>query len=427
MKSCLPYTLLLLGLLSNSNVFAEQCRDRRKWPFSISSIWNTPIGSDANYMAANLYIGNDCDAGTDLNERVLCPGWNRSITPIQCVDVLDCCYEPTPDPNPENIPWCFKTKTSPGQIHADQDYFVTASGTDPLTPWYDQGSWDGSDHCELKNDSIFVRSIHVPNNFLCPNKYGPENNAVGILMPDNITLLETQPVYRCSPGAPFLSRTNASCCPNGYPQYQSILGDGALGAHGGSGLSATGGMIRVGELLNTTGQIRHALKLEFFAHQYYYGGHQLQPHTETNGGRTQYVWPAIGSDAYTWNTGSRLAYNGTNPYLVPGALLAIPPTLANKVQTTTVPGAKIKDALLQFGGYIVDDTASDSAAICCEGDASIEFEQVYGERFSTNSGPWYDDLLTIFRALHIVVNNGPHAIGGGGHPSTYLAPPICDE
>jgi hypothetical protein len=56
------------------------------------------------------------------------------------------------------------------------------------------------------------------------------------------------------------------------------------------------------------GPIRHALKLELFAHQYYYGGpsaRQLNPPTEANGGRTQYVWPATGSDAYTWAGPSR--------------------------------------------------------------------------------------------------------------------------
>jgi hypothetical protein len=46
----------------------------------------------------------------------------------------------------------------------------------------------------------------------------------------------------------------------------------ALGAHGGSGLSALGGVIRLHEIGPDAPPIRHALKLELFAHQYYYGG-----------------------------------------------------------------------------------------------------------------------------------------------------------
>ena len=58
----------------------------------------------------------------------------------------------------------------------------------------------------------------------------------------------------------------------------------------GSGLSALGGAIRVGELLPTTGPIRHALKLELFAKQYYY----WKVGTTTN--ETCWRWPAIACD-----------------------------------------------------------------------------------------------------------------------------------
>ncbi len=38
----------------------------------------------------------------------------------------------------------------------------------------------------------------------------------------------------------------------------------------------------------------------------------------------------------------------------------------------------------------------------------------------------YDDLLLIFRNLHVVVNNGPSSIGGGGVPRVPAKPPICE-
>ena len=114
------------------------------------------------------------------------------------------------------------------------------------------------------------------------------NNAAAVLLPDRRTLVQMQPLYRCEPGSPILAKWGADRgCPQTFPNTTDILGDGALGAHGGSGLSSIGGTIRMGELLPGAPPISHALKLELFGHLYYYGGHQLQPKTEENGGRTQ--------------------------------------------------------------------------------------------------------------------------------------------
>ena len=83
------------------------------------------------------------------------------------------------------------------------------------------------------------------------------NNAAAILLPDNESLIETQPLYRCSPGSPILSLLNMM--------------------HGG----------------------------------------------------TQYRWPATNGDLY-WNSSQPNSYNGTLPGLVPGSLLAVPPSLASE-------------------------------------------------------------------------------------------------
>ena len=107
-----------------------------------------------------------------------------------------------------------------------------------------------------------------------------------------------QPAHRCGPGTPLLARYGGNSsggagggCPQWFPFSTSILGEGALGAHGGSGLSSVGGTIRLGELLPNSGHINHALKLEL-QHQWYYGQAPLQPASEENGGRRQYLWPA---------------------------------------------------------------------------------------------------------------------------------------
>ena len=229
------------------------------------------------------------------------------------------------------------------------------------------------------------------------------NNAMGILMPDNRTLVQTQPAYRCTPGGPLLSmyhRGRAVChwpgefaIPRGsgwhaggpefFPWEIDILGDGALGAHGGSGLSAVGGTIRSGELAPGAGPIRHALKVKPLAaarpllsppssslpasavaappasvvpaasswsslrmsitlatptppaiqrrfaptpglpsageRTGSHGAPSAHERTEPLALATQLVLGC--SDGYTFADGSPMRYNGTNPFLLPGALL----------------------------------------------------------------------------------------------------------
>lgn len=205
-----------------------------------------------------------------------------------------------------------------------------------------------------------------------------------------------------------------------------ILGDGALGAHGGSGLSALGGTIRVGELLPSTGAIAHALKLELWAHRWYFR------HGDNRS--SCFTWPATGCDSYAFDP--ELGYNGTNPFVRPGSLLAVPPAAAAALapRLATAPGAKILRALTDFGGYLVDDTASaqNGAAFCAEPGVNAEVEAAFGysiriERpLSPQQGaPLFNDLVLIFQALSAVVNNGPDNVGGGGTPRRPPAPPIC--
>ena len=211
----------------------------------------------------------------------------------------------------------------------------------------------------------------------------------------------------------------------------------ALGAHGGSGLSALGGVIRLHEIGPDAPPIAHAIKLELFANQYYYGGgpqkRKLQPPSPSNGGRTQYVWPATGSDSYTWaacGLGSRcLAYHGTNEHLAPGSLLALPEAVASSLipKLKTVPGARVAAAFRDYGGYIIDDTASDSASLSWESGADDVFRLTYNMTLNTAGGPWYDDLVAIFQGLHVVVNNKPSSIGGGGKPRRPPLPPLCNK
>lgn len=361
--------LLAVGVVASSWGASAQnpaCRDRTLWPFSQGSIWNQPIGSGAVFVPANLY--------------------QNGMPP-------------------------------PHQFHNDQDLFVVASADDPPTPWINQGDWSGGNKCAVTGQQ--AATIPLPYNWTTSCVLN--NNALGVLLPDNRTLLQMQPAYRGSPGSPLLALYHQGG-PVPFPWSMDILGDGAWGAHGGSGLSAVGGAIRLGELLNTTGPIRHALKIELYAHQYYYGG----------GGRAEcFAWPALGCDSYAFDNSSGMQYGGLNPYLKPGALLAIPQAARQMLAPfQTVPGQKIADALTSYGAYIVDDTANPSAAVCMEAEVTQELQVAYGIRVDIGNpaqpgDPFYADLLAAFSALQIVSNNGNSTVGGGGTPTAPLAPPIC--
>jgi len=241
-----------------------------------------------------------------------------------------------------------------------------------------------------------------------------------VLLPDQETLVQFQPLYRCEVGSPVLGLHQglATSWAN-----VSILGNGTNGAHGGSGLSSIGGTIRLGELLPDAPPIRHALKLMLYARQYYWPG---------NATTGCFTWPAVQCDGSIHTPNATNFYNGTNPFIRPGALMAIPTvstqTQRAEIQLKTTIGRKLFAALRDYGGYLDDNTASNSGAFNVEAGVSDEVKTAYN---GTSIGsivpgdPLYDDLLVIFQQLHVVANNGPASVGGGGRPMVPLAPPLC--
>jgi hypothetical protein len=57
-----------------------------------------------------------------------------------------------------------------------------------------------------------------------------------------------------------------------------------------------------------------------------------------------------------------------------------------------------------------------------------EFEKAWGFPFvmADRKNPWSEDMAMIFEALHVVDNNGPQRIGGGGTPRQPLAVPLTE-
>jgi hypothetical protein len=346
--------LLSIQIPSNSS---DSCgsgsqRNKYKWPFSCDSIWNMPIGSQAQYDPANIS----------------------------------------------------KAK----RINPEINYFIVTSKRYPRVPWHVTQNW-GVGRCEP--GGAYLDDIHVPRDLVVPDATSTRtpNKAAAFLHPDGHTLIQMNPLARCQAGGSVFGYPT----PGEIDSYEDIYGKGITGGQGGSGLSSIGGTIRLGELLPSAPPIRHALKLLIHAHKYLY--------KEPPG----YRWPAVRADSYAFDDASSDKYGGSNPALVMGSLLAIPPSVSeDSLGLETVPGKKLFHALQDYGGYIVDDTAWDAHAIAVEKGVEEEFRGTYGYDFGDTSEPFYEDANKLFQALYVVNNNGPNSIGGGGKPRQPLAPPI---
>eukprot|EP01084_Bolivina_argentea_P149089 260524_1 len=360
--------LLLIQVCMVTISLSADCRDRNKWPFAPSSIWNMPIGSNAEFIEANIFNGS--------NQH--------------------------PYPN---------------DFYGDVNFYYTVDESSPLFPWYNQGHWgspcDSDSYCKVTGN--LLGHIRFPKNTTITNFCN--NNAAAILQPDNVTLLQMQPIYHCSNDGPILAFD--WCIHNNV----SILGNGTYGCHGSSHLSSIGGSIRLGELITNKSDyttMKHSLQLEFFAHEYYYGGYKYPC----------YQWPALGCDNYHHDNSSKLVYGGMDEYFRPGTLLAIPNNNDNiniLKNLKTEPGKKIMWSFMNYGGYLGDDTAANRGTFGIENGVNQEFQNEYGQPFNAKPGStFYDDLLKIFQALKIVKNSNENNIGGGGKPMQPLAPPVCN-
>ncbi len=344
-------TLTAQAITNNSKCGSGQSRDKNMWPFACDSIWNVPIGANANYV--NAYIGSK-GIGVDTE-------W----------------YITTKDSDPAVSTYMPPT-FSPGRC----------SGTIPQQ----QAQW----HPEAS------QPMKVPYNLIIPDAtttYTP-NGSSAFLKPDGRTLVSFTTTTRCQQGGPLYS--------NWFGQ-QDIYGDGIEGGHGGSGMSSIGGSIRPGELINNI-PIRHALKIDIWGKWLHYNSSSPTP---------GHRWPAPLADANAPNQ-----YQGSNPALVMGSLLAIPPNVtAQSLGLTSIAGQKIFQAMQDYGAYIVDDSGWDYNYLCVEQSAEVEYSTVTGHDLSGDAA-LQADFTKIIANVKVVNNNGANSIGGGGSPRQPLPPPI---
>ena len=335
------------GPLTGFGVLPDGTRDKTKWPFASDSIWNTPIGADAQYLDAGIAISDE-------------PGY-------------------------------------PTRFAQDQDIIVMRPDAPQVDVSLNHVAWAGGDRCPVEG-LVLQTNVPMPDSLVIPNS--GDNNSAAFLGSYGHTLIQNEPFTRCSEGAEPTTNVKS---PN-----QDIYGDGIVGAHGGSGLSAIGGTLRFGEL--TYGNIRHALKINLWAHQYY---HCCSP-----------IWPAHNVDGYANGT----TYGGDEVTLGPGSLMALQPSF-DIDSLETEPGKILARAFQNYGAYTVDDTFWNAWAIETEqgpdGRVVDEFQSLYGTSMSPdNQTPFRSDIDAIFTHLAIVTNNTETNIGGGGAPRAPLAPAI---
>ncbi len=193
---------------------APTARDKFRWPFSATSVWNTPIGSRARY--AEVSIGST-------------------------------------------------------GVGVDTVHILRVGRTDPVVPSYDAGAFVGTRCAGTKPQQQAqwhpgLEKVRIPAGALFPDAnldpahYFTPNGKLTLLMPDGKTLRQFLPACRKTRSGPLYGYA--------FPP-QNVYGDGLCCGHGGSSLSGMGGVLRLGELTGDE-PIRHALAINLWGNYLYY-------------------------------------------------------------------------------------------------------------------------------------------------------------
>ena len=339
-------------------------RDPFQQPFSSTSIWNMPIGSNANYVPAN----------------------------IPAIPYHDNEWAPMP--------------------MIDKDIIVLTPNAPITNVNYSSVGFTGRDRCAATGELLF--QVPMPSDFIVPNNYG--NASAVFLQSDGRTLIHTQPFTRCTAGEAGTTFTTA----NDFPPVD-LYGDGIKGSHGGSGLSAIGGTLRLGELRPGSQGPSHALKVAVYSPLILYNCSTMSD---------CYRWPADRADD---NAVSEYGSQRENSSAVKmGALLAIPAAVdISAMGLETEPARQLAWTLQNYGAYIDDSHPEQAFILNAEvgpnGTFAAQFEADWGfpvEQRVRDNSPWTRDMQRLMTALHVVDNNSPSSIGGGGEPRQPLAAPI---
>jgi hypothetical protein len=301
--------------------------------------------------------------------------------------------------------------TSHGAPGIDDERIILKPTAPMTTVNYSSAAWSGANRCSATGGQY--ASVPMPSSYIVPN--GGGNSGATALMPDKRTIVQFQPLARCNVGGYATTFTR--------PVSTDLYGAGIGGAHGGSGLSAFGGSIRLGELRPGQQGPRHVLKLNVYA-----AAHLYKCTTRS----ACFRWPATTADSYAVGHYGTVN-NNQNLAMKMGALLAIPGSInISSLGLETEPGRQMAWTLQNYGTYIVDDAWGSGYGLSAEngpdGSLRSQFQSDYGTPFeiaSPGSTAWSRDFFRLMKALSVVNNNSATSIGGGGTPRQPLAPPIA--
>jgi hypothetical protein len=263
--------------------FTSASRNVLLQPFQNTSLWNVAIGSNATYVAANV-----CSSGAS---------------------------------------------SCPAGLYWDDDSLGLTPTATPLVGLYASScaQWNGCNPCTTslqQNTSVPLGGLPLPPSL---TYYDAGNNAAGaVVLNDSKTVANFQPFTVCTAGAGAVYTDAYGGFPGSYWPTTNLYTDGLVGSHGGSGLSALGGTIR---LADTNGPIaagttmNHVLKIE-----------QDGLFNSFGTGTGCCNWPATNND-------------GGNE----GLLLAILPSFNCATQMSTNLGKSICLTMQNYGALIVDN------------------------------------------------------------------------
>lgn len=420
------YSTLKIVPPANLNKPAATTRNKLLQPFDKYSIWNVPIGSSA------VYAPTATTQGETLGNPNAHGGQNGdwATMPIVDEDIIVVCTMSASNP--------------PTSVTSVSGLAYTRRVV------YSPGGW-GGDRCQ-KNDINFqglpLSNAKIPNDFIVPSQGG--NTSAAILQSDGNTFQQCQPFARCPDTVGGTTATgDATAWVSSSNWTTTLTSRGELGSHGGSGLSAIGGTIRIHELRPNQQGPAHALKVLVYAREFLCSTAPF------------YTWPAVTNDSYAngWygtNGGGNATdidgvastFNGAQGYnsngnMMMGALLAIHPSVTyQSIGIQTEPGRQLFWTLQNYGAYIVDDTYGNGFGICVENgpsgsvvanlknDYSIDNGlRVRDQRLnaSTINQQWVSDIRALANALQVITNNlastnASNGPAGGGSPRVPFSP-----
>ncbi len=374
--------VLLVFKMSNTTECGADGRDPLKQPFAATSIWNMPIGDKAEYIYASLIV------------------------------------------------------PSHAMLTIDEDYIFMTPDAPEVDLYHSDGLW-GSDNtvrCVASEEGQFMARLPIPKDFVVsPDTWHGRvpNAGIAVLLPDNKYIYQGQPYAHCTEDGLHTISYNMNFSDDHPDGYVDIYGDGMYGGHGASGLSSIGGTLRVHELTPTSGPITHALKVNLYAAENLYYDYSTD---------CGYRWPARSNDSYAGAGKEGLGYGTSRPADLPfvkecvmGALLALKPDF--KIEALrTAPAKILAQAFMDYGAYVVDDTAWGVFGIIGEwgpaGRFTEEFEKNWGFSLTAKcnasmpDAQWSDwglDIRDIYTNLHVVDNNTSSTIGGDGNRRVPMA------